>query len=351
MAVYPKGNKFMASVGAGKSRLRATFPTEAEARAWETEQEGLRAGAKALAAAAPAVPTTPACWTLQEAFDHSVRHTWVIRPGTKEHRAGAPKAILNASAALAFFGPDTPTSAITGLRVMEWKVELEDDHANSGSTINKKFSALSVMLKAAADFGGLSTMPRIKRCDEGDHRVVWFTDAEEAEMLRLSLHLGLPDLHNFIAVGMDTGMRRGELLRLDLSDYSKGNLMAHAGETKSGKARAVPASVRVQGIVAERRTSGVPGTKLFPTLTTATLRTQWEMLRGLMGRSEDPFFIPHVMRHTCATRLVAEGTPLNEVQAWLGHGAITTTMRYAHLMPDALKGAVARLNSRERKAA
>ena len=37
------------------------------------------------------------------------------------------------------------------------------------------------------------------------------------------------------------------------------------------------------------------------------LRKQWETLRQMLKRVDDPSFIPHVMRHTCATRLVAEG--------------------------------------------
>ena len=44
MAVYAKGNKRMASVGAGAARVRKTFPTHAEATAWEQTEEAAALG-------------------------------------------------------------------------------------------------------------------------------------------------------------------------------------------------------------------------------------------------------------------------------------------------------------------
>jgi integrase len=38
-------------------------------------------------------------------------------------------------------------------------------------------------------------------------------------------------------------------------------------------------------------------------------------------------------RHSFASQLVIAGTPLRQVQEWLGHSTITMTMRYAHLAP------------------
>ena len=41
------------------------------------------------------------------------------------------------------------------------------------------------------------------------------------------------------------------------------------------------------------------------------------------------------MRHTAASWLVQDGVPLYDAQALLGHEDYATTMRYAHLAPDA----------------
>jgi site-specific recombinase XerD len=48
-----------------------------------------------------------------------------------------------------------------------------------------------------------------------------------------------------------------------------------------------------------------------------------------LGDEED--VVPHILRHTCASRLVRGGIDLRRVQMWLGHQTLEMTMRYAHL--------------------
>ncbi len=45
--------------------------------------------------------------------------------------------------------------------------------------------------------------------------------------------------------------------------------------------------------------------------------------------------VVHTLRHTFASQLVAKGTPIITVQKLLDHSKIDTTMKYAHLAPDA----------------
>lgn len=41
----------------------------------------------------------------------------------------------------------------------------------------------------------------------------------------------------------------------------------------------------------------------------------------------------HDLRHSFASNLTIGGTPLRQVQEWMGHSTILMTMRYAHLAP------------------
>ena len=48
----------------------------------------------------------------------------------------------------------------------------------------------------------------------------------------------------------------------------------------------------------------------------------------------------HTLRHTFASWLVMQGIDLFTVKELLGHQTIAMTERYAHLAPDAMRGAV-----------
>ena len=337
MAVYPKGDKFMASVGSGSNRRRQSFASEGEALLWEKANEAPVGPSKARVVRPLFVPAGPPIWTLQEALDNAVKKQWVPSKG------GSAAAIINANLALAFFGPDTSTSAITTAWVEEWLEELEDTAGNCGGTINRKLSALMVMLKRSAKFGNLKSLPVTERRQENTHRVRWFSVEEESLMLRTCLHMGREELHDFIVVGLDTGFRRMENLNLTVKDYHNGRLLLHEGETKSGKARSVPCTARVRAIIEKRQTAG--DTRLYPELSVSTLRRQWEDLRATLGKTDDPFFILHVLRHTCCSRLVSRGAKLTTVKDWMGHSSIETTMRYRHLMPGDLEDALEALEA------
>lgn len=51
----------------------------------------------------------------------------------------------------------------------------------------------------------------------------------------------------------------------------------------------------------------------------------------------------HTLRHTFASHLVMADVNLRTIKELLGHSDIKTTMIYAHLAPEHLKGAVERL--------
>ena len=51
----------------------------------------------------------------------------------------------------------------------------------------------------------------------------------------------------------------------------------------------------------------------------------------------------HTLRHTFASHLIMSGADLYTVQKLLGHSSIKTTEIYAHLAPDYLKSAIAKL--------
>lgn len=327
MPVYQRGDSFMVSVGSGKGRVRETFPTRELADAREAALLATKRGHEAAGAVHLGNPSK----TLQDAYEMAYRTHW---KGSKGERTST----MNARTVLAFFGPKTPVCAINPGAVEEYIAELED-LGNTGATINKKLSTLNVMLKEAQRLGWAPSRILVLRRKESSKRIYWYTEEEERAMVEAAHKLGAPALADFIVWSIDTGFRRSESLRFPVADFKDGMLRLFDGETKSGRGRTLPATPAVAALVEKARAAG--HTRVFQDLTDATLRGLWTNMRDLLGKLEDPKYIVHVLRHTTATRLAIGGYSASQIQAYMGHTAIQTSMRYIHLTGADLGGAAA----------
>lgn len=68
-------------------------------------------------------------------------------------------------------------------------------------------------------------------------------------------------------------------------------------------------------------------------------------LSAVSKRCEIKKVNPHALRHTLATRLVEERTPLNIVQGILGHSSIETTRKYLHKNTDIEREAISSMTA------
>ena len=78
------------------------------------------------------------------------------------------------------------------------------------------------------------------------------------------------------------------------------------------------------------------GSGPFSTISYPNFKYNWNQTRKENGFSDDPHMVPHILRHTCASRLVQAGIDLRRVQTFLGHQTIQMTLRYAHLATNDL---------------
>jgi integrase len=325
MPIYERGGAYMVSVGSGAHRFRESFKTKNEAEVAELE-----ALTRQKATGSPLKPATgpakrPAgIHTLKEAHDLTWRLYWKEDKGQDTHK-------IFCKAVFEQIPEDTPVSEVTFDMALD-AVEAWEEEGNKGQTVNHKISHLSKMLTTAMEKDWIKAMPKLPRRKPGSHRIRWMDEAEESRALAMCRQLDLHQLYDFIVVATDTGFRRSELLGLHKSDFANGMLHLHAGQTKTDKARAVPVTQRVAEILQRR------GNQLRPfDYTFHTLRREWWELKTAMGLEDDTQFCVHMLRHTCASRMVQRGVPLAVVQAWMGHSSITTTMRYAHLAPSNLQ--------------
>ena len=105
--------------------------------------------------------------------------------------------------------------------------------------------------------------------------------------------------------------------------------LIHAWQTKTGLPRTVPMTSRVRKMI-RGRWARKSDQRLFPQ-TYSYFKGAWNRARSVMGLEDDAQFVIHILRHTCASRLVQNGVSLAVIKEWLGHKRIRSTMIYAHL--------------------
>ena len=193
------------------------------------------------------------------------------------------------------------------------------------STINRKLSALSVVLKKARIWGEINVLPIIEYNLERNGRIRWLTDEEEVRVLE---HFKGSAMESLVIFLIDTGLRLSEALRLTQADI-EGNLIL-VWDGKTGH-RSVPMTTRVLEIAGH----------LPFKITKRQAIYQWSKCREALGLGD---VVLHTFRHTFASRLVQRGVDLYKVKALLGHSTIATTERYAHLAPQNLQDAISVLN-------
>lgn len=331
MAIRQRGDAWMVDVAVRGNRVTTTCKTKHEANIKESDIRALLlrgntadAVKRKLRGEADAPPKAGRK-TLGDAHERTCR----IWSGT----GGEKSARINAQSALTYFGKDIPLTEITTSLVDDYVAHLEDDGL-SNATINRKIAALSKMLTAAVDREWLVKKPKMERKKEGVGRIRWITEQEEDDLLAHLTSWDALDQRDAIMVLLDTGVRTGELFRIEGRDVDLKNRTLSIWVTKADLPRTVPLTARSWAILKDRLEVHTAG-RLFP-FTKWWLRNTWDRARNCMGLGDDAQFVPHACRHTCASRLVQAGVGITVVQQWLGHKQITITMRYAHLAPKNL---------------
>jgi site-specific recombinase XerD len=157
-----------------------------------------------------------------------------------------------------------------------------------------------------------------------------------------------------IAVLYGTGIRRGELIRLRLSDWRPEDGLLQVDGRKTGRPRQVPVPALTARCLAAylpqrhnhlEQLGALGETALFVNQRGARCK-ETTISRGVQTiarRAGLDRLTLHQFRHTCASDLLEEGVRLPEVQRLLGHQTITTTVRYLHIA-DPQRHAAVRLH-------
>lgn len=174
-------------------------------------------------------------------------------------------------------------------------------------------------------------------------RVRYLSDAEIAALLKAADEDTV--MHAAITVSILTGVRQGELLRLEWRDLDltgdrsatkKPTLSVRESKTDTPRLVYLPPNA-VEALQRLRKLPVVsPVHVLLNTdgqpLRKSLLEHRWRKIRKAAKLVD---FHWHDLRHTCASILLQHGATLPMVGAVLGHKSPSMTMRYAHLVQGA----------------
>jgi integrase len=216
------------------------------------------------------------------------------------------------------------------------------DEGMSRATSNRYTATLKSIFKKATEWGFLPHNPvaGVKTLRENLKQPMPLT-LDEVERLLAALE---PPRRCVAEVYLQTGMRLGELKRLQWADVDFEAETLALRNTKNHTDRTVPMSRRVHEIMAELKRQNI----VSDTPSLAVLGDAADILADLKRAAERAGFeegrshrLQHRLRDTAATTMLDRGVALDRVQAILGHKVLAMTRRYAATRDEHLRAAVA----------
>jgi len=189
-----------------------------------------------------------------------------------------------------------------------------------------------------------SRLPR--RIDQAHMEELWRAAAQRGGAY--SSHLWV----TILAMLYGTGLRRGELSRLNVDAFDRAEGTLRIDGRKTGRERCVPLPEMVQRCLEAylpRRHNQLEQVGLIqePALLVSRYGRQLSAsaisngIHDIATIAQVPIHSLHQFRHSCASDLLEAGVHLAEVQRILGHAVISTTVRYVHIADPHRRAAIA----------
>jgi len=227
---------------------------------------------------------------------------------------------------------------------------LEERRGNSIRTRNARLAAIHSLFRHAAlrHPEHAELIARVLAIPPKNHNqtILTYLTAAEADALLASparsTWTGRRD-HLLLLVMITTGVRVSELTSLTRADVHTGKPVAHiASHGKGRKTRITPldaaTAAAARAWLAEN--PGPPATPAFTArgttrkMTTDAVAQRLKLHAATAARTCPTIaaknLTPHILRHTCAMRMLAAGIDSTTIALWLGHESPESTRAYLH---------------------
>jgi integrase len=278
----------------------------------------------------------------------------------RQHEEGGkdlPKKTLRLDLHLNPYFGQKPLSELSNFEFEKYKKHRKDQGAKP-ATINRELAVISHMLNKAVEWGWISHLPgKVKLLKEDNARIVYLTAEECSRLLQAAKNDANKQIYMFILIGLETAMRRSEMLSIRIRDINIPERSIYIPKAKAG-ARVQPITDRLARFLTKHLQS-VPRDQewLFPSIGAVKTKT------GHTTAIEEPFkrvvkaaglntseVVIHTLRHTATTHLVQAGIDLPTVQAITGHKTPAMVHRYAHFNSGHIRAAMMKLEQKYQSA-
>lgn len=322
MSIQKRGRKWQVALQVNGVRHRPSFDNYEDAQRWENAARLAVTEGKPI----PKPESLAVSQRFGEFANSSFEYLWGDVKSTQKMR-------VLLSALINDVGPDTQLSTINTV-YLKHLVQTWRNKGNANATVNRKLAQISRLLKHAYELEIVTRVPPIPRLKEAEGRTRFLSEDEETNLLHTFHVWGMDQYKNMTTFLLYTGCRCGEALNLKWTDVNFEKNLVTFWETKGGRARTIPLPKKALQALEDQQGFNPHGP--FRGFTYDGYKSAWDRIRAELGYAEDPQYVPHMLRHTCASRLVQRGQDIRRVKEWMGHAAIQVTARYAHLAPDDL---------------
>jgi integrase len=225
--------------------------------------------------------------------------------------------------------------------VIEAMTEAKLRDGVSNATVNRVLAVVRAILRrAVSEWEWIERAPRVRLLPEPKRRIRWLTRKEANRLLdALPAHLAEP-----ARFALATGLRQGNVfgLKWDQVDLEHRTAWIHPDQAKARKAIAVP--LNAEAMLVLRRQQGKHAEYCFTARKGEPLKyVHSRIWKTACERADIRNFRWHDLRHTWASWLVQEGTPLHVLQELGSWESPEMVRRYAHLSPEHLRAYVEKL--------
>ncbi len=227
------------------------------------------------------------------------------------------------------------------------------------STIRRELATLSSAINHAR-FEWNWKIPNYvegRKPKSGKPRIIWAHPEEAAKLIQVAKqNRQAPHLVDFIELGLNTGMRKMEMLACELSRIDLRSAVIHLdpNDQKNGQYDTIPLNKTAKKVILRRLSfikEHCPDTQwLFPLLEKGEVgeRHIGDVKTAFTTACEKagaPHLFPHALRHTFCSWLLQAGVSIYLVKDCMRHASITQTEEYGHLVPKNRRDSVSKLDS------